>query len=126
MADEEQVIVLKRGSGAWNAWRAEHPEAAIDLSDGVLRGLDLTGADLAGADLRRADLRGAVLRGVDLVGARLDDANLFKADLEGADLNEADLSGAQFVHCAQLQTARNWQSTYRDEELACGAAIPGR
>ena len=48
----------------------------------------------------------------------------FKAVLDGADLNRADLTGAQFLHCGQIEVAHNWQSAYRDEELACGAALP--
>ena len=42
----------------------------------------------------------------------------------GADLSAADLRGARFLHCPQLEAARNWQAAYRDEDLACGAAIP--
>lgn len=57
MADEAQVRLLMQGAAAWNAWRAEHPETAVDLSGGALRGLDLGGADLSGANLRDADLR---------------------------------------------------------------------
>jgi uncharacterized protein YjbI with pentapeptide repeats len=124
MANNEQVDLLKQGAQAWNAWRAEHTEATVDLSDGALRGLDLRHADLSGADLRRADLRGANLSGAKLVGARLEGANLFKAAIEGADLNGADLRGIQFFQCPQLESAHNWQSATRDEDLACGAAIP--
>ena len=62
------------------------------------------------------DLSGAALRGLDLEGA----------DLSGADLKDADLRGVQFLQCPQLVTARNWQSAYRDQDLACGAEIPNR
>ena len=124
MAHEEQVELLKQGVNRWNAWRAEHPETLIDLSGGTFRGLDLAGANLSGADLTSADLRGAVLSGANLVDTCLEGANLFKVMLGGADLNRVKLSGAQFLHCGQLEVARNWQSAYRDEELACGAAIP--
>ncbi len=126
MANNEQMDVLKRGTPAWNAWRAERSEATVDLSGGALRGLDLEGADLSGADLRRADLRGANLSGANLRGARLEGANLFKATIAGADLRDADLRGVRFFQCPQLESAQNWQSTTRDEDLACGAAIPGR
>ena len=126
MANNEQMDLLKQGIQAWNAWRAEQTEATVDLSGGALRGLDLEGADLSGADLRRADLRGANLSGAKLMDARLDGANLFKAVINGADLNEADLRGIQFLQCPQLESAHNWQSAYRDEDLACGAAIPSR
>ncbi len=126
MANEELVALLKQGAQTWNAWRAEHREAPVDLSGAALRGLELSGADLAKADLRGADLRGTQLRDTNLAGTRLQDANLFKAVLDGADLERAELCGARFVHCAQLQTARHWQSTFRDDDLACGAAIPQR
>ena len=124
MANNEQMELLKQGAQAWNAWRAEHTDASVDLSDGALRGLDLGHADLAGADLRRADLRGANLGNAKLRGADLEGANLFKAMIAGADLDGADLRGVQFLQCPQLQSAHNWQSATRDDDLACGAEVP--
>jgi len=125
MPKDEHVAVLGRGVAVWNAWRAEDDEVP-DLSRAALRGLDLTGFDLSRADLRGVDLRGTRLCGADLSGARLEGANFFKAALDGADLAGAYLDGAQFLNCAQLIVTRNWQSAYRDEVLACGAAIPDR
>ncbi|MEE3050102.1 MAG: pentapeptide repeat-containing protein [Pseudomonadota bacterium] len=118
--------LLKQGPQAWNAWRAKQTEVSVDLSGAALRGLDLEGADLSGADLKDADLRGANLSGANLKGAHLEGSNLFKVLIDGADLKEADLRGVQFLQCPQLVTARNWQSAYRDQDLACGAAIPNR
>ena len=126
MTNDEQIDLLKQGTHAWNAWRAEHPEVIVDLSGGALRGLDLERANLSAADLKDADLRGANLGGANLTGARLAGSNLFKTIIDGADLNEADLRGVQFLHCGQLEAAENWQLTYRDEDLACGAVIPSR
>jgi len=123
MAQDEHVAMLHRGAAAWNAWRAEQGEAP-DLSGAGLRGLDLSGFDLSRTDLRRADLRGTIFSQTDLSGARLDGANLFKAVLDGADLARASLHGAQFLNCAQLAVTRHWPSAFRDEALACGAAIP--
>jgi uncharacterized protein YjbI with pentapeptide repeats len=125
MPKDEHVAILGRGAAVWNAWRAEHDEVP-DLSRAALRGLDLTGFDLSGAGLRGADLRGTKLCDTDLSGARLEGANFFKAVLDGADLTGAFLDGAQFLNCAQLIVTRNWQSAYRDQILACGAAIPDR
>ena len=125
MANDEHVVMLARGAAAWNEWRAKDDEAP-DLSRAGLRGLDLSGFDLSRADLRGADLRGTNLSGANLLGAHLDGANLFKAVLDGADLAGAFLNGAQFLNCAQLVVARNWQSAFRDDELACGASIPDR
>jgi uncharacterized protein YjbI with pentapeptide repeats len=124
MAIDAQVEVLKEGAQVWNAWRAERSESVPDLSGGGLRGLDLRDVDLSGADLGQADLRGADLSGANLNGANLRDANLFKALINGADLTKADLRGVQFLYCDQLEAALNWQSSYRDEDLACGATIP--
>ena len=61
-----------------------------------------------------------------LSGAHLERANLFKAVLEGADLAGAFLFGAQFLNCAQLIVAREWQSAFRDDALGCGAPVPER
>ena len=126
MANNQQMDLLKQGPQAWNAWRAEQTEVSVDLSGADLRGLDLEGADLSGADLKDADLRGANLSGANLKGAHLEGSNLFKVLIDSADLKEADLRVVQFLQCPQLVTARNWQSAYRDQDLACGAAIPNR
>jgi len=122
MPHDEHVALLRKGAAAWNAWRER--DEAPDLSRAGLRGLDLSGFNLSGADLQGADLRGTNLNQANLSGANLEGANLFKALLDGADLAGAMLSGAQFLNCAQLDVARNWQSAFRDEALACGAAIP--
>jgi uncharacterized protein YjbI with pentapeptide repeats len=125
MPNDEHVILLQSGAGAWNSWRAERDERP-DLSQAGIRGLDLSGFDLSQADLRGADLRGTNLSQANLSGANLEEANLFKAVLDGADLAGASLYRAQFLNCAQLVITRNWQSAFRDEALACGASIPNR
>jgi uncharacterized protein YjbI with pentapeptide repeats len=123
MPNDDHVALLKRGVAAWNAWRAEQDEMP-DLSRAGLRGLDLSSFDLSGAGLRDADLRGTNFFQANLSGAHLEGANLFKAVLDGADLAGAFLHGAQFLNCAQLLVAQNWQSAFRDDSLGCGAAIP--
>src|SRR5262249_37700369 len=125
MPNDEHVAMLRGGGAAWNPWRAEHG-GAPDLSRAGLRGLDLSGYDLSLVDLRGADLRGTNFTGANLSGAHLEGANLFKAVLDSADLAGAFLHGAQFLNCAQIVTTRNWQSAFRDDELACGAPIPHR
>jgi uncharacterized protein YjbI with pentapeptide repeats len=125
MPKDEHVAMLGRGAAVWNEWRAEHDETP-DLSRAGLRGLDLSGFDLSRTDLRDADLRGTNLSGANLSAAHLERANFFKAVLDGADLAGAFLYGAQFLNCAQLIVTRNWQSAFRDDALACGAAIPDR
>ena len=124
MPKDEHVVLLRRGTGAWNSWRSERDDIP-DLSQAGLRGLDLSGYDLSRANLRGADLRGTNLSQANLSGANLEGANLFKAVLDGADLAGAFLYGAQFLNCAQLVVTRNWQSAFRDDALACGAPIPG-
>ena len=124
MANDDHLARLRLSVRVWNAWREQYPEMTPDLRGGALRGLDLSDTNLAGADLREADLRGTIFRGARLAGARLDGANLFKAILDGADLQNTVLIRAQFLNCAQIVVARNWQSTRRDPSLGCGAAIP--
>jgi uncharacterized protein YjbI with pentapeptide repeats len=101
-------------------------DEAPDLSRAGLRGLDLSEFNLSRADLQGADLRGTNLSQANLSGANLQEVNLFKAVLDGADFTGAMLYGAQFLSCAQLVVARNWQSAFRDDGLACGEAIPER
>ena|SRR5215469_1920229 len=125
MSNDDHLAILRCGAATWNAWRSEQNEIP-DLSGAGLRGLDLSGFDLSEADLRGADLRGTNLSGANLSSAHLDGANLFKAVLDGADLAGAFLNGAQFLNCAQLVATRNWQSAFRDDELACGAPISDR
>jgi uncharacterized protein YjbI with pentapeptide repeats len=125
MPNDEHVALLQRGAAAWNAWRTERGEMP-DLSRAGLRGLDLSEFNLSRADLQGADLRGTNLSQANLSGANLQEANLFKAVLDGADLTGAFLQGAQFLNCAQLTVTRNWQSAFRDDELACGASVPDR
>ena len=126
MSDEQQVVLLCRSIREWNRWRAENPQVTPDLAGAGLRGVNLSGANLTGADLKGADLRGTVLSGCMLIGAELAAANFFKAVLDGADVDRANLSGVRFLDCAQLTTARNWRTAYRDEHLECGAPIPER
>src|SRR5258707_15395053 len=112
MPKDEHIALLGQGATAWNAWRADHDETP-DLSRAGLRGLDLSGFDLLRADLRGADLWGTNLSGANLSGAHLDGANFFKAVLDDADLSGAFLNGTQFLNCAQLIVAQNWQSAFR-------------
>jgi uncharacterized protein YjbI with pentapeptide repeats len=124
MADKVQLAVLKHGASDWNGWRAAHADTQPELANAGLCGLDLANANLAGANLRKADLRGANLSGATLIEANLEGADFFKAVLDGADLSGASLIGARFLNCPQLVTSRNWQSAFRDPELACGVPIP--
>ena len=135
MANDEQVFLLtESGPRAWNRWRAENPDADIDLTGAILREADLRhanliearlanaqltqadlrGAELASADLSNAnvpyaDLRDATLTGATLADCELLNANLRKADLTACNLSNADLRGANLTsavaHDATLSQA---------------------
>ena len=85
-----------------------------NLSDAILRGVNLPGANLDDANLQRADLycanlqkanlKNADLRGADLTNANLQGADLTNANLQGADLSNANLQGADLSD-ANLQGA---------------------
>ena len=124
MANKAQMEMLKSAVKAWNVWRMEHGDLQPDLAQAHLHGLDLMGANLDKADLRKADLRGTNLSDASLVDAHLEGATFFRAVLDRADLAGAHLDGAQFLTGDQLRAAKNWQSAYRDQSLACGAPIP--
>jgi len=107
MADEQQLAILRQGSDAWNAWRAQNHDVPVDLIMAELSEADLKGADLGGAALTNACLDGACLSGArlrwaklmasDLTTTDLSRADLSGADLSYADLSEADLKGANLV-----------------------------
>jgi hypothetical protein len=103
--------------------------SAANLNDANLVRADLTEATLIGtylddAILTNAKLGGATLMGAQLVGADLSGTDLKNTVLIEADLENVDLRRAVDLTCEQLQEATNWESTYRDESLACGGSIP--
>lgn len=124
MSDKMQIVLLKHGVSEWNEWRMAHADIRPELANASLCGLDLVNANLTEADLRKADLRGTNLGNATLVGANLEAADFFKTILDGTDLAGANLIGARSLNCWQLERARNWQSAFRDTDLACGAPIP--
>ena len=90
------------------------------LSDGTLRGIDLSEVDLwniflgeadlqdanfAEADLTEADLHGADLRNASFAAAELTDAVLDRAILHGADFRGAILDGATLFLCEGIEQA---------------------
>jgi uncharacterized protein YjbI with pentapeptide repeats len=58
MANEEHIVVPRRGASFWNEWRRKNPAIQPDLLE----------ADLRGVHLFRADLREAILVGAHLEG----------------------------------------------------------
>lgn len=96
--------MLEEGVEAWNCWREESPDVAVDLSGALLHRANLRNADLHGADLREADLSGAILYSANLRGADLGEAHLHGADLTVADLSEADLRGAFLPRATLVKT----------------------
>lgn len=109
----EQLEILRQGTAAWDAWRAQQKPSDVpgalsvrgaNLAGADLRSVDLRGADLFFVDFSGANLAGAQFEGARLGGARLDGAVLQAANLrscvlvaatfEGADLTGADLTGA--------------------------------
>ena len=66
MANPDDLKRLREGVQAWNDWRGDNLDVAVDLS-----GAELSGVDLTSIDLRGANLSGAVLQGVGMGGADL-------------------------------------------------------
>ena len=102
---------LRDNSGSaedWHRWVMQFPKLRTDLSDVVLRGMNLqflnfsdtvlAGADLSCSNLEFANLSNADLTGVKLVGATLEGAELNNATATAVDLSGARLNGASLRH----------------------------
>jgi uncharacterized protein YjbI with pentapeptide repeats len=98
VANEKQLAVLRQGVAAWNAWRRDHANVLVDLSD----------ADLSGANLDEAELDRAILAGADLREATLRSARLYQANLTQADLQEADATGATLLGAKLVEAELGW------------------
>jgi Pentapeptide repeats (8 copies) len=108
MANDEHVVILKKGVAAWNAWRDQNPNiVSPDLSGADLRGAELNGANLSGAYLFEANLTQAHLNGANLSAANLTGAYLTGAILVGANFTGAILIGASFVQANLTQAHLN-------------------
>ena len=54
MSENEQILLLREGAEAWNAWREANPSIRPGLAKAKLNGANLGGAILRGADLGEA------------------------------------------------------------------------
>ena len=110
-----------------------------NLSKAKILWADLTKANLQYADLNKSNLNGARMFSINLRDANLSEANLghtdlrkallgranlLNTDLRGANLLQAELLNTINLRCEQLKEAENWQFSFRDQKLACGASIP--
>jgi hypothetical protein len=107
MANKGHVAILKKGVGAWNEWRMQHPKARPNLSGMDLRATHLGRAHLSKANLSNTRLNGADLREARFLEADLRCAEFGGADLRYADLDDANLSGASLID-ADLRGGRSW------------------
>jgi uncharacterized membrane protein len=108
-ADKELKAQLIRGMRSRDNGLAlqavEELRARGWLTDGTLRGANLTAANLGGVDLKEANLERAILNHAILVDAELEGINLQHAQLEKADFRDANLSKAKLQH-ARLKRAK--------------------
>lgn len=83
MANPEHVEKLNQGTWAWNEWREDHPEIAVDLTN---------------IKLGSEDFRKALLNEVNLKGANLICTNLFEANLERSNIESGSLINVSLIH----------------------------
>ena len=95
-----------------------------DFRDSRMEKAQFVEASLEAADLRRCVLNEASFKSANLSKADLRRGHLSKADLTNAKLTHTDLRETQGLICDQLTQAQDWEAAYRDEHLACDAAIP--
>lgn len=96
MADSEQLEILRQGVGSWNDWRANNPDATVDLAGEDFRDWDLSEVNFRGGNLQRSDFRGTTLNHADLSSATLDRVQMAGAKLSGAQFVDAICTRANF------------------------------
>ncbi len=111
MADQEQLDLLRRHVGRWNAWRKDHPEIQPDLRDAPLADSYLVSANLAAANLHNAEFSNADLSHADLANANLAGARFTRANLERAWLGRA------YLFRAHLKQANLRRTLFRTAQL---------
>lgn len=96
MANQNQLICIRRGVNAWNEWRRAHTGLRPNLRAADLSGANLSGAILSDADLEGANLTYANLTGADLSNVFIQNAVLIETNLTGANLTGANAADVQF------------------------------
>jgi uncharacterized protein YjbI with pentapeptide repeats len=123
MANARQVELIKKGPEAWNEWREQNPDEAIDLSEADLRGITLSEVNLKEANLKQAKLQFSNLAGASLEGANLEAARLQEVNLQGAQLENANLKKCNLMESnlqgTNLQNA-DVQSAQFNEDVMFG------
>jgi hypothetical protein len=144
MANDAEVLTLKRGISVWNEWRRHHPDLRPDLSNADLRGLDV-GCYNEDYYHEMDDLRHEIEMGegtfvniLDLTeeqivvddddmypqnGFDLRKGNLSNVMLDGASLVSAHLAGANLEE-ATLDGCDLAHASLRDANLS-GASLQG-
>jgi len=89
-----------------------------------LDGIHLNGARAPRAKFARQTMPHANLSEATLIDTDLSGAVLKGCNLTGADLHNANLRRVTGLDCETLTSAKNWQTTLREDDLACGQAIP--
>lgn len=98
--------------------------ASTDFRDSNLQDSLFVGASLEGADLRRCVLKRTSFESANLTNANFRHARFGHAVLVGAKITRANFRDVITLSCDELTQARDWQTAYRDPELACDAPIP--
>jgi len=101
----------------------------LDLFKADMSSSVFTNADLSNSNLIWAELSESSLVNANLSSARLNEAGFTLANMQGTILTGADVERSVFLSainltCEQLKSAVNWEASYRDPGLACGAGIP--
>ncbi|WP_420124895.1 pentapeptide repeat-containing protein [Longimicrobium sp.] len=117
MPSSELLKVLRKGSDAWNRWRAHRPLLTQPNLDGIsLQRLSLEGVNLQGANLIGTDLSGANLAGADLSNTNLTNAKLLECRLENSKLVNAKGSNTMFYD-ANLDGADLTESNFIESQM---------
>lgn len=100
--NEKYIPILEGGSEKWNRWRSDNENTVPDLSNTIVREINLQGADFSDLSLTGAEFRKTDLKKADFSGCYASDFYLNESVANGASFKQASVLRSTFYLCSLM------------------------